>query len=234
MLLGSLDLLASDPSAWLALMMASVAGVVLAVTVHEAGHAWSALQLGDTTALLLGRVSLNPVRHLDPAGSLLFLIVGFGWGKPTPVNPANMRGNPVNGMAITSFAGPVANVLTALALGVPIRLGALPWNPPFERVPLLHGGLEDIVADFFAYAVLFNVLLAAFNLIPLPPLDGFKVALGVLPRGMARAFESIGRFGAGPLILLIVLDVILPVRIIATALNPLIYVLGLLVVGEPI
>src|SRR3989337_1601650 len=112
MLLGLLDLLRSDPAAWVAVMLASITGVVIAVTVHEAGHAWSALRLGDRTALRLGRVSLNPARHLDPARSLLFLLVGFGWGKPTPVNPDNMRGNPVSGMAITSFAGPAANLLT--------------------------------------------------------------------------------------------------------------------------
>lgn len=234
MLLGSLELLKSDPASWLALMLASVAGVVLAVTVHEAGHAWSALQLGDPTALRLGRVSLNPARHLDPAGSLLFLLVGFGWGKPTPVNPENMRGNPVSGMAITSFAGPAANLLTALLLGLPIRVGALPWNPPFDRIPLLQGDLRDVVADLLAYAILFNILLAVFNLIPLPPLDGFKVAIGVLPREAGRAFASIGRFGATPLILLILLDVFLPVRIIATILNPLIHVTGLIVVGQSI
>lgn len=234
MLLGSLDLLTSNPAAWLALMLASIAGVVLAVTVHEAGHAWSALQLGDPTALRLGRVSLNPARHLDPAGSLLFLLVGFGWGKPTPVNPDNMRGSPVTGMAITSFAGPAANAVTAFLLGIPIRLGALPWNQPFERVPLLHGGPEDVVADILSYAILFNILLAVFNLIPLPPLDGFKVAIGVLPREAGRAFASIERFGAAPLILLILLDLILPISIIGTALNPLIHVVGLLVVGQSV
>lgn len=233
MLLGSLDLLTLDPAAWLALMMASVAGVVLAVTVHEAGHAWSALQLGDSTALRMGRVSLNPARHLDPAGSLLFLLVGFGWGKPTPVNPENMRGNPFTGMAITAVAGPGTNLITAFLLGIPIRLGALPWNVPFRRVPL-QGGPEEVVADIFAYAILFNVLLAVFNLIPLPPLDGFKVAVGVLRGEARRAFASLGRYGATPLFLLIVLDVLLPVRIIATALNPLIRVAGLIVVGQPV
>jgi Zn-dependent protease len=233
-LLGSFDLLTSDPAAWLALMLASVAAVVLAVTVHEAGHAWSALRLGDPTALRLGRVSLNPARHLDAAGSLLFLLVGFGWGKPTPVNPNNMRGNPVTGMAVTSVAGPGANLLTALLLGVPIRLGALPWNPPFESIPPLTGGPQDVVGDMFAYAILFNILLAVFNLIPLPPLDGFKVAIGVLPGEAGRAFASIGRFGAAPLILLILLDILLPVRIIATMLSPLIRIAGLLVVGQPV
>jgi Zn-dependent protease len=234
MLLGSLDLLKSDPAGWFALMLASIAGVVVAVTVHEAGHAWSALQLGDRTALHLGRVSLNPARHLDPAGSLLFLLVGFGWGKPTPVNPNNMRGNPVSGMAITSFAGPAANLLTALLLGLPVRLGAVPWNQPFDRIPLIQSGPGDVVGDLLAYAILFNILLAVFNLIPLPPLDGFKVAIGVLPAEAGRAFASIGRFGATPLILLILLDVLLPVRIIATVLNPLIRVAGLVVVGQPV
>lgn len=232
MLLGSLDLLTRDPSAWLALMLASVVGVVIAVTVHEAGHAWSALQLGDRTAQRLGRISLNPVRHLEPAGSLLFLLVGFGWGKPTPVNPANMRGSPVTGMAVTSFAGPAANVLTALLIGLPIRAGIIPWNPPFQRVPLLSGGPDAVLGDVAAYAILFNILLAAFNLIPLPPLDGFSVALGVLPRKASQLFASIGRYGPTPLIALILLDLLIPIPLIANMLSPVIDLLGLVVVGQ--
>lgn len=234
MLFGSLDLLTTDPRSWLALMLAIAVGVVVAVTVHEAGHAWSALMLGDRTAYRLGRVSLNPARHLDPAGSLLFLIVGFGWGKPTPVNPYNMRGNPVTGMAVTSAAGPLTNVLTAFVLALPVRLGMLPWHQPFRRIPLLEGGPRDVVGDVFAYAILFNVLLAAFNLIPLPPLDGFKVALGVLPGGAARALASLGRYGVAPLLILILLDAFLPVSIIGTILNPVIDVIGLAVVGHSV
>ncbi|MBI4306553.1 MAG: site-2 protease family protein [Chloroflexi bacterium] len=215
-------------------MLVAIAGIISAVTVHEAGHAWSALQLGDPTAARQGRVSLNPLRHLDPAGSFLFLLVGFGWGKPTPVNPAYMRGNPVTGMAVTSFAGPGVNLLAASLFALPIRLGPLPWNPPLRTIPLLGASPQEALADVFAYAILFNILLAAFNLIPLPPLDGFKVALGVLPREAARGLARIERFGPTPLILLILLDFILPFRIISSVLEPAVNFLGLVIVGEPL
>ncbi|MBI4220500.1 MAG: site-2 protease family protein, partial [Chloroflexi bacterium] len=158
MLLAYLDLLTSNPAAWVALMVVATAGIVSAVTVHEAGHAWSAMQLGDPTAARQGRVSLNPLRHLDPAGSFLFLLVGFGWGRPTPVNPGNMRGNPVTGMAVTSFAGPGVNLLAAALFALPIRFGALPWNPPLRSIPLLGASPAEAAGDVFAYAILFNIL----------------------------------------------------------------------------
>ena len=121
MLLAYLDLLQRDPVGWLALLAATVAGVVSAVTVHEAAHAWSALQLGDRTAARQGRVTLNPRAHLDPAGSLFFLLALFGWGKPTPVEPANLRGSVRSSMALVSAAGPLSNLLLAAVLSAPFR-----------------------------------------------------------------------------------------------------------------
>lgn len=228
------NLLQSDPTGWVSLLLVTVIGVVSAVTVHEAAHAWSALQLGDRTAALLGRVTLNPRAHLDPAGSVLFLVIGMGWGKPTPVNPANFRGNRETGMALVSFAGPVSNLLAASVFAIPIRLGIIEWHQPFRYIPFSGGGMADAVGDVLAYAILFNVFLAVFNLLPLPPLDGFKVVLGFLPREPANAFARIERYGAMPLVALLMLEFLTPIGIISRGLIPVARVLGELLAGHPV
>ncbi len=234
MLLNYRDLLAQDPIGWAGLLLVTVLGVVSAVTVHEAAHAWSALRLGDRTAALLGRVTLNPRAHLDPAGSLLFLLAFFGWGKPTPVNPANLRGNPETGMAIVSVAGPVSNLALAFVLSLPVRAGVVDWQPPFRVVPFQGAGAADAVADVLGYAILFNVFLAVFNLLPLPPLDGFKVAVGTLPPRLARLIAPLERYGPMPLIGLFLLEFVLPVGVLSGVLIPVADLLGRLVVGQPL
>lgn len=233
MLLSFLDLLQTDPIAWASLLFVTVLGVVSAVTVHEAAHAWSALQLGDRTAAMLGRVTLNPRAHLDPAGSLLFLITFFGWGKPTPVNPANLRGNVVSASALVSFSGPGANLLSAVIFAAPFRAGLLDWHPPFAVIPFTGAGVESAVADVLAYGVLFNVILAIFNLIPLPPLDGFKVAVGILPREMGRTYSKLERYGAGPLVALLLLELVTPVDILSEVLVPFANFVIDLLTGSP-
>jgi Zn-dependent protease len=158
-----------------------IAALVLAVTFHEFSHAFVALLLGDWTARALGRVSLNPLRHLDLFGSLAFLMVGFGWGKPVPINPYNMKGvSPLVGAAITALAGPTSNVIFALIATIPIRLG------------LLVGG--TIEALFVQQLILVNITLAAFNFLPIPPLDGFSLARLVLPRHVSAWLEQYGMF----------------------------------------
>jgi Zn-dependent protease len=220
-LLRSFDLLQSDPLTFLALLGAIIIGAASAVTVHEASHAWTALQLGDRTAYLLGRVTLNPKSHLDPAGSVLFLLVFFGWGKPTPVNPANFRGDPRSGMAATSAAGPLSNIATAMVLAIPFRLGILEWRPPGTVVPFSDGSFEMIIGDILAWGVLFNSFLAIFNLIPLPPLDGYKVALGLLPAEMAKEFSKIEWYGMTPFMALIFLEFITPVGVLSGVVVPI-------------
>lgn len=234
MLLNYLNLLVQDPIGWAGLLFVTVVGIVSAVTVHEAAHAWSALQLGDRTASLLGRVTLNPRAHLDPAGSLLFLLALFGWGKPTPVNPANMRGNPETGMAIVSVAGPVSNLALAFVLALPVRAGIVDWHPPFHVVPFQGAGAADAIADVLGYAILFNVFLAVFNLLPLPPLDGFKVAVGALPRELARRIAPLERYGPMPLMGLVLLEFVLPFGVLSSVLIPLADLVGRLVVGQPL
>ena len=165
-------------------MVLFIVALVLAVTFHEFAHAFVANQLGDSTARLLGRVSLNPIRHLDLFGSLAFLFVGFGWGKPVPVNPYNMRNiNPMIGYALSALAGPTSNVLFAFLVTIPFRLDAAPLND-----------LDPLALQFVQSLIVVNISLAAFNFLPIPPLDGFSLARLVLPPAATAWMEQYGMF----------------------------------------
>lgn len=164
-----------------------IGAIILAITVHEFNHAFVAVALGDQTPRLMGRLSLNPIRHLDPIGTLLLLVAQFGWGKPVLFNPANLKVNPQLGSAAVSFAGPLANILFAMLLV--LLFGDL------------RGAVDPTLAEFLQRLLLINVLLAAFNLVPIPPLDGFGVVQGLLPARLAYALEPLRQYG--PIILLI-------------------------------
>ena len=158
--------------------------LVVAVTFHEFAHAFVALQLGDSTAKLLGRVSLNPMRHLDLWGSLTFLFIGFGWGKPVPVNGSNMRRvNPLVGYAISALAGPASNVLLAFIATLPFRF-----------LTLDDSVTSDLMVEFLRQLIFVNVGLAAFNFLPIPPLDGFSLARLVLPYNVSDFLSQYGMF----------------------------------------
>ncbi len=141
--------------------------LVIGIPIHEWAHAWSAYKLGDATAEGEGRMTLNPLAHLDPVGSLLILVSGFGWGKPVPVNPYRMRVNPRVGMAITSVAGPLSNFFLAMLLAIPLRMR---WIAHYSGI-----------GELLTLAIQINLSLMLFNLIPAYPLDGEKVLVGVLP-----------------------------------------------------
>jgi Zn-dependent protease len=166
--------------------------ILFAITIHEFAHAWTADYFGDSTARLMGRITLNPIAHLDPIGVLCFVFAGFGWGKPVPVNVYNLR-HPTRDNMLISAAGPLSNLVAAALFGLVVRLVGLPHDP----------GIHLILWRFAYMGVKMNVILAVFNLIPLHPLDGSHVLAGLLPRSAAAAYESFGAYG--PTILLLLL-----------------------------
>jgi Zn-dependent protease len=163
--------------------------VLVSLTVHEAAHAWTADRLGDPTARLLGRVSLNPIVHIDPIGTLLLPLVAavsglpiIGWAKPVPVNISRLRHHRRDFM-IVAAAGPASNLLQAFVLAVPVHL-------------LLGAGSGgDLAVAVLALAVRINLLLAFFNLVPIPPLDGGNVLAGLLPESAAAVLDGLRQFG---------------------------------------
>lgn len=236
MLLSYLDLLFSDPLAFLRVfpIVVIIFGIALlgAITIHEFSHALTSYMLGDTTAKRLGRLSLNPVRHMDPTGTALLFLVGFGWGKPVPVNAAMLRRGR-RGMAAVAAAGPLSNVAMAFLLSVPIRVGLLAWPIPFLVDPAapLSGGVSGLLSHLVGIAIFFNLILAVFNLLPFYPLDGSKVALGLLPRDLARRFARIERYGPALLMSVIVLDIVAGVGVLRTVIGPVVNYLGRAAVG---
>ena len=160
--------------------------------VHEWAHAWTAFQLGDDTAARRGRLTINPLAHLDPVGTISLLIFGFGWGKPVPVNPYRLRGDRRRNQALVSIAGPLSNLVLAMIAAVPFRLG---WLSLFGGASTISP--QGILMQFISI----NLALMVFNLIPFPPLDGSRVLAWALPREWAARLEQLERFGGPGLML---------------------------------
>ena len=176
----------------LSYILTLVPGFVLGLTLHEYSHALAAYRLGDSTAQRMGRLTLNPLAHLDLFGSLMLVFAGFGWAKPVPVNALALR-HPRRDMAIVAVAGPLANVVLATALAMLFRLLlVVGMGPALMQMRM--------VFTILAGGVWVNVVLAVFNLIPLPPLDGSRILAGVVPPEWNHGYEQMERFG--PMILL--------------------------------
>ncbi len=171
---------------------------LFAISVHESAHAWMASRCGDPTARMLGRITLNPIRHIDIIGTIVLPIIAIvsnfpmiGWAKPTPVNPRNFR-NPVRDDVLTSIAGPISNFLVvAFALVV---LGIMGAVARFSSMAVMDSVLTPVAMMFFWLAEI-NVLLGVFNLIPLPPLDGSHVLRHALSGTALRAYDAVGAMG---------------------------------------
>jgi Zn-dependent protease len=181
------------------LILVQAFGIFFAITVHEAAHAWTANRLGDPTAAALGRASLNPLVHIDLFGTILFpllLIIFkqpvFGWAKPVPYNPYNLRHPRKDGLWI-SFAGPIANIATAAAAVVVFRVLRL-FGARVTDVSALTRPLEGL-GVILLFTALINISLAVFNLIPIPPLDGSGILAGLLTDKGAARFERIRPYG---------------------------------------
>ncbi len=175
---------------WLQVLSSlSVVAVLLliALPLHELAHALTAKWLGDDTAERLGRVTLNPLAHLDVFGSLLILLAGFGWAKPVPVNPYRLRPSARAGMALVAVAGPLTNLLLAVVGALLFRIAG--------ATGALQVGFGGWLSSFLSALVIFNVLLALFNLIPVPPLDGSRLLALVLPDQAQPLIEMLERYG---------------------------------------
>ncbi len=185
-----------DPAVFVQTLVLKVPALLVAVTVHEVAHGLVAERLGDPTARLQGRITLNPLPHIDPIGALAFVLAGFGWAKPVPVNGANLR-RPVRDMACVAAAGPASNLIVAflgLVLFVLLRRTA---SASFIAVPL---------AGVLFYVYQFNLVLAIFNLIPVPPLDGGHFLPYLLPRGSWSLISQLEQYGPFILLLLVLTD----------------------------
>jgi Zn-dependent protease len=203
----------------LLLVLVALGILIFSISVHESAHAWMAFRLGDPTAKYLGRITLNPFAHIDPIGTvflpLVFLLTAhslLGWAKPTPFNPWNLK-NPRRDAALISLAGPASNLLIATLIAIPFRLGFFNLN----SIQLLSiiGNIKENPQLFFSYTpseklilllclILFlNVLLTVFNLIPIHPLDGFKVVGGLLPKDLYYQWITLEQYG--PILLLFII-----------------------------
>jgi Zn-dependent protease len=171
--------------------------ILLALTFHEFAHAYVANRFGDDTAKLSGRLTMNPLAHLDPLGTIMIFIVHFGWAKPVPVNPYNLK-NPKQGMLWISAAGPLSNIILALISGLMIRfVTTMGIMPQPNSVP-------EIIIIMIVLSLKINLALAIFNILPIAPLDGSKILYGILPARFAKHIHLLERYGPIVLIGLII------------------------------
>ena len=193
--------------------LAGLVVFVVAITIHEFMHAFTAYQLGDDTAARQGRVTLNPVAHFDPLGFLMMIIllispIGFAWGRPVPVNAGNFR-NPKRGMLLVAAAGPLSNIVLATIFALIIRFAgdAVDTWPPFAQLVIQRG-------------VTLNIYLAAFNMIPIPPLDGHKMLTGILPDFWYPILVPMEQYGFAILLALLFLPGFFRLDLVGPMVNP--------------
>lgn len=188
-----------------------IISIIIAVTVHEFAHAAVAARQGDPTARLAGRVSLNPLHHLDPAGSFLFLIVGIGWGKPVPVNPYQLKDGRLGDFYV-SIAGIITNLVLAFIAALPVII--IRWTGA-------EVDLHNAIFLFLGMLAFVNCLLAAFNILPIPPLDGSKAIGIIIPRSLWPTYQRYLQVGPVLLIGIFMLGIVFHVYLLAPILDPL-------------
>ncbi len=178
--------------------------ILISLTIHELAHGYVAYRMGDLTAKNQGRLTLNPLKHLDPIGALLLLVAGFGWAKPVPVNPYAFKRNPQQGMAIVAIAGPLSNLCLAFLGGAFLSIYSL---PAIQNL-VTNATVNTYIYYFLLYFVQINVVLMVFNLIPIPPLDGSRVVAGFLSGNALQRYYSLERYGMILMLILVVTNLI--------------------------
>ncbi|MCC6380868.1 MAG: site-2 protease family protein [Dehalococcoidia bacterium] len=206
-MLFAFDQFRDNPPALFAYLAAVLLTFGLGLVFHEFCHAWTAYELGDNTAARQGRLSLNPARHLDPMGSILLLVVGFGFARPTPFTPSRLRIGARWGSLLVAAAGPVSNFVIAALAALPIKLGYIDSVTSFDGIADASG--REILGLFLVFIAWFNVLLGIFNLIPIPPLDGSKVAYALVP-ALRPGLQALEQWGMGILMTLFVISFLAP------------------------
>jgi len=164
--------------------------ILLSLTVHEYFHGWTANKLGDPTAKMRGRLTLNPIAPLDILGTILMFIVGFGWAKPVPIDPRNFR-DPKKDTILVAIAGPLSNLAMALAAGLALRY----MIPRMVSGEISSEGIYSVIAIILILTLVYGIALAVFNMIPIPPLDGSRVLYGILPDRYAYAYSRFEPYG---------------------------------------
>lgn len=205
------------------LLISRILTLLIALTIHEFSHAFVADQLGDDTPRNAGRLTLNPLKHLDFIGSLLLLVAGFGWAKPVPVNPWKLRQRSPSALMLVSLAGPGSNLLMAILAALVLRTGLIPNTAAASFLPS--------PTAFLLTFIIINLILMLFNLIPVAPLDGEKILEYLLPEPLKNGFIKIQPYG--PLILLALMFVLprFGIDIISWVMNPALSVLSRFLIG---
>jgi Zn-dependent protease len=202
-------------------ILLSAPAILFCLTIHEYAHGLIALKLGDPTAKYAGRLTLNPLKHLDLIGTISLFLFRLGWAKPVPINPAYFR-NPRRDILISSLAGPAANFLCAIGFGIILRFILHLFSP---------NSFGMIIIFMFFY---FNLILGIFNLIPIPPLDGSKILYYLLPQRMAYGYAQIERYGIFILLGIIVIGSLTGVSFLGSVMTPIIRFFSTLIIGQPI
>ena len=217
MIVSAGSLIFSAPTVFFTLFIAVGLALLLGVTFHEFSHSMVAHRLGDNTSSRLGRMSLNPKVHLDPMGTMMVLLVGFGWGKPVPVNPSRLRGGRY-GEAAVSAAGPISNLILACLFSFPFRMGWI--DVPLTMYPPSIFEPTFFISYLLYVGLTLNLVLAIFNLLPFAPLDGSALLAGIAPKNWLHIVSKVQMAGPIILITVIVLDFLLGYRIVSQIIGP--------------
>ena len=201
--------------------------LLTAFSIHEFAHAWTATMFGDPTPRMNGRLTLNPIVHLDPIGSLMLLVVGFGWAKPVQVNPYALSRRSSAALMLVSLAGPLSNFIMAIVAAIPFRLGFVSLYAAITNPGTILPTVDKVLYEF----ILINLILMLFNLIPLPPLDGDKILEYFLPASWGRTLDQIRPYGPVILLLLVFVAPFMGIDVLSWILGPPMQALMRLLVG---